>query len=361
MNRLPVVLQLIDSLEIGGAEMMAVNIANALNSNRIVSHLAVSRKEGALKTKLESGVGYLFLNRKNLIDYSSFLKLHRYIHQQNIQIIHAHATSWFLAVVMKIMNPSLKIVWHDHFGFREQLSLRKTFLLKMGSIFFQTVIAVNQNLLVWAQQNLMAKKYYYIPNFVANHPNEEGIILNGLAHKRIICVANFRPQKDHLNLINAFKKVHQEFPDWTLHLIGNKSDLTYFDEILVGIQKNNLTKNIWIYENVSTVSSLLKQAVIGVLSSKSEGLPLALLEYGMAKLGVVITNVGECAAVLDNENNGCIVPAENPQALAQKMIFLINNEQSRQMMGAKLYQKIQTTYSEEAVCKQLIKIYRQLE
>lgn len=357
------ILQLIDSLEVGGAEMMAVNIANALNRNRIVSHLAVSRKEGTLKTKVESGVGYLFLNRKKLIDIKSFLTLYRYIRQHNINIIHAHATSWFLAVVMKIMNPSVKIVWHDHFGFREKLNRRNNFFLKIGSYLFKAVISVNNKLHHWAVSKLNASTYFYLSNFVAPLLNQSVKTIDSLkgeGGKRIVCLANLRHPKDHLNLLNAFKIVHQEYPDWTLHLIGNKSDLNYFVEILLFIQENNLTKNVWIYENQSAVESLLKQATIGVLASKSEGLPLALLEYGIAKLGVVVTDVGDCKTVLDDGKNGCLVPASNPQALAQKMIFLISHSTERYQMGENLYQKIQSNYSEVIVINQLLKIYQQI-
>lgn len=363
MNPKPNVLQLIDSLAVGGAEAMAVNIANALNAKNIVSHLVTSRKEGPLKNRLKAEVGYLFLNRKNLIDISAFFKLYRYIKLNKINIIHAHATSWFLAVVMKIMNPSVKIIWHDHFGFREQLQQRNSLPIKLCSIFFNSVIAVNQILLNWAKQHLYAKHYYFLPNFIENNQivNKNSVVLNGLANKRIICLANLRWQKDHLNLLNAFKIVHQEFPEWTLHLIGNKLDLKYYQEIEAFINQHQLQHKVWIYENQAAIFPLLSQAEIGVLSSKSEGLPLALLEYGMAKLGVVATNVGDCASVLDQGKNGCVVPASNSDELAQKMIFLIKNKEARKKMGENLYQKVQTTYSEEAVSQQLIKIYQKLE
>ncbi|MDP2088349.1 MAG: glycosyltransferase family 4 protein [Flavobacteriaceae bacterium] len=363
MNRQPVVLQLTDSLEAGGAEVVAINIANALNHRKISSHLAVSRKEGSLKNRLENEVGYYFLNRTKLIDFRAFQKLHQYINQHRITILHAHASSWFLAVVMKLWNPSVKIVWHDHFGFSEQLHKRNSFPIKMGSIFFKTTISVNQILLDWAKKSLYAKYFYYLPNFVMKtrkNTAEKPTILAGKSGKRIICLANLRPQKDHLNLLNAFKMMHQGYPNWTLHLIGNKSDLKYYNEIQAFINQNNLKEHVWIYGDQSDVSLLLTQADIGVLSSKSEGLPLALLEYGMAKLGVVVTNVGDCAEVLDNGKNGCLVHPSNAEEFAQKMIFLINNEQERKTRGENLYQKVQTTYSEEAVCRQLLNIYYQL-
>ena len=54
------ILQLIDSLQAGGAERMAVHIANSLNPLVEGSYLCVSRKEGPLKASLNKEVGYLF-------------------------------------------------------------------------------------------------------------------------------------------------------------------------------------------------------------------------------------------------------------------------------------------------------------
>ena len=65
MNKKLKVIQLIDSLKPGGAEMMAVNIANELGcEDGIASHLCATRLEGGLKEKLTPAVHYFFLNKK---------------------------------------------------------------------------------------------------------------------------------------------------------------------------------------------------------------------------------------------------------------------------------------------------------
>jgi glycosyltransferase involved in cell wall biosynthesis len=56
--------------------------------------------------------------------------------------------------------------------------------------------------------------------------------------------------------------------------------------------------------------NILSQSTIGILTSASEGLPLALLEYGMAKIPVVVTNVGEMPAIVRDDINGYVVPVE---------------------------------------------------
>ena len=51
------VIQVIDSLDAGGAEVLAVNIANALLEKGMNSHLCVTRKEGVLKTNIDKNIG----------------------------------------------------------------------------------------------------------------------------------------------------------------------------------------------------------------------------------------------------------------------------------------------------------------
>ena len=57
------VVQIIDSLDIGGAEKMAVNYANALSEKLEFSGLVATRAEGNLKSQLNSSVSYFFLKK----------------------------------------------------------------------------------------------------------------------------------------------------------------------------------------------------------------------------------------------------------------------------------------------------------
>jgi len=69
------IVQIIDSLAVGGAEKMAVNYANALSGKIEFSGLVATRAEGTLKNQLHEAVSYLFLNRKKVIDFGAIFKL----------------------------------------------------------------------------------------------------------------------------------------------------------------------------------------------------------------------------------------------------------------------------------------------
>ena len=111
------IVQLIDSLEIGGAEKMAVSYANALSAEIAFSGLIATRKEGALKDELQSDVPYWFANRKSVLDFKALWRTRTFVKEHKVSILHAHSSSFFFAVLLKIIQPSLKIVWHDHYGY----------------------------------------------------------------------------------------------------------------------------------------------------------------------------------------------------------------------------------------------------
>lgn len=352
------VLQIIDSLTPGGAEMMAVNITNALAADGVVSYLCATRKEGDLKLKIATDVGYLFLNKKRTIDLKAIRKLYCYIKQHQINIIHAHSSSYFMGFLMKLLNPKLRLIWHDHFGMSENLYLRKKFPLVFISHYFSGVICVNSLLLNWNKKQLKSKRIVYFQNF-ANFDSNEKVKTNlrGVEGKRIVCLANLRPQKDHLNLLKAFTLINSKNKDWTLHLVGMDLLDKYSTAIKTYINTAKLQKHVFLYGSCSDTQHILEQSTIGVLASNSEGFPVALLEYGLCKLPIVLTNVGECNKVISNNRTGIVVPKENESELAKALLVLIKNKKLRELFGEQFYEIVNDNYSKEGYIKYLRLIY----
>ncbi|VAW22805.1 Alpha-1,4-N-acetylgalactosamine transferase PglH [hydrothermal vent metagenome] len=352
------VIQLIDSLNPGGAEMMAVNIANGLADKGVQSHICVTRLEGSLKSKIASSVGYLFLNKKNILDLKALKKLNKYIRENKIGIIHAHSSSYFFAFLIKIRIPKVKIIWHDHYGYSENLLNRSKFPLNLISNSFYAIISVNNLLEQWSKRYLKTKNVYFIPNFASLGMNIPKItFLSGKEGKKIVCLANLRPQKDHLNLLRAFEIVHKQYLDWTLHLVGLDLKDTYSTKIKNFITEKKLVNSVFLYNSCADTAHILAQATIGVLASKSEGLPVSLLEYGLVKLPVVITNVGDCNKVVQNKVNGLLVEPTNDEKLAGAIIKLIANSELRMNLGANLCENVRRNFSKENYISKLINIY----
>jgi glycosyltransferase involved in cell wall biosynthesis len=349
------IFQLIDSLEAGGAERMAVNYANALAKQIDFSGLAVSRKEGALVNQIDEGVSYLFLNRNRVIDFKALFKLRNYIVLHKVTIIHAHGTSFFLAFLLKLVHPSIKIIWHDHYGDSEFLNKRPLVALRLIAPFCSGIIAVNQKLKVWANENLYFENAIYLPNFPSEEKNiAEHTVLKGIAGKRIVCLANLRVQKDHFLLLEVAKKMQLTNPDWTFHLVGKDFQDDYSKQIQSLIIEHHLEKNVFLYGTKQDIKNILDQTTIAILTSQSEGLPMAILEYGWHKKAVVVTNVGEIPSLVQNGRNGFLILANQEQLFYEAVMKLIENDTMRKYFGNALYKTVLENYSEEIVLKKYL-------
>ncbi|WP_418263856.1 glycosyltransferase [Flavobacterium faecale] len=356
------VLQLIDSLEAGGAERMAVNYANALARQIDFSGLVASRKEGSLVEQINSNVNYLFLNRKSTFDIKAVLRLRDFMKKNKVELVHAHSTSFFIAVFLKVIYPKFKIIWHDHYGNSDFLEKRKSFILQWSSFFFNGIIVVNQKLKKWAQEKLDFKNVIYLPNFVSENNDEIGqTILKGEKNKRIVCLANLRKQKNHFLILEVAIKMKNTHPDWTFHLVGKDFNDLYSMQIKKKIKDNHLEKTVFVYGTVLDISTVLKQANIGILSSKSEGLPVALLEYGLHKLAVVVTAVGEIPSLIENGSNGFLVTDFEVANFYKCVVTLIESSHLQTNFGLALHKTITEGYIEASVIEKYLRWLKKIE
>ena len=349
------IIQIIDSLEAGGAERMAVSYANALAMKIAFSGLVVTRKEGGLKGQLDNQVSYLFLNKKRALDFKAVIRLRNYVKQHKVTVVHAHSTSFFLAFLLKMSCPSLQLIWHDHYGDSEFLSKRPIWALKIIAPSFRGIIAVNQKLKVWAEQKLNFRNTIYLPNF----PSEEktgiaGTVLKGITGKRIVCLANLRVQKDHFLLLEVAIKLHLSHPEWTFHLVGKDFNDAYSQKIKDSILAFHLEKNVFLYGSRRDVENILDQSTIAVLTSQSEGLPVALLEYGWHKKPVVVTDVGEIASLVENGKNGFLVAAQQESFFYEALVALIKSEELQLEFGRRLYHTVSHNNSKTEVVSQYL-------
>lgn len=354
------VLQLIDSLQTGGAERVAVNIANALVPNVEASFLCATRQEGLLKEGLSHAVGYLFLNKTKTIDFKAIKTLSQFVKTNNITIIHAHSTSFFLATILKLRHKNLKLVWHDHYGKSEYLDQRPFKVLKICASYFSHIFSVNTTLEAWATQHLKTKGVSYLPNFAVPDTTTAQTVLKGDANKRIIHLANLRPQKDHFTLLEAFSKTIKRHPDWTLHCVGKHFKNEYSAKVFQHIKKLNLTNRVFFYGSKPDVTHIIKQCSIAVLPSKSEGLPIALLEYGLNKMPVIATDVGNCKAVIPSKNHGLLIEPEREDALSNAIAFYIENPNEAIAAGKHIFEHVDLNFSGKAVVLKIVETYKTL-
>ena len=344
------IVQVIDSLEVGGAEKMAVNYANALSERIDFSGLIATRAEGELINQLNKKVTYLFLNKKRTIDFVAIFKLKRYCLENSIDFVHAHSTSFFLSILLKIVYPKIKIIWHDHYGSSEYISLERSLFFKIPTYFLNGLIGVNYKLIKWAEKELNCKNVIYLPNFTSqNFEVQSETILKGIDGKRILCLANLRDQKNHFFLLEVAEKLKMTKPDWTFHLVGKDFEDDYSTKIKELIQSKRLVDTVFVYGSKNDVNNIINQADIAILTSKSEGLPVALIEFGLMSKPVISTNVGEIPFIIQDGINGFIVGVNEVEGFYERLIQLIDDTTLRIRFGNYLHQTILENHSEEGV------------
>ncbi len=349
------IVQLIDSLDFGGAEKMAVTFANSMAKTIEFSGLVVTRKEGSLRKYIHSDISYLFLNKKKTVDFKAVLKLKEYCVANRIQIIQAHSSSFFLACLLKIFHPKIHIIWHDHYGKFVTTNREDAFFIRLFSFFFTGVMAVSSELETWSKKNLFCNKIFYLQNFIPeNKSTLRETKLNGIAGKRVLYVANLRPQKNHLMLVEVVNGIHKKFPEWTFHLVGSDLYDAYSFSIKERIKQYHLENVIFIYGAKEDIENCISQSDVGVFTSISEGLPVSLLEFGMCKKPVVATNVGQISYVIKHQNSGFLSENNSVSEFSKNLSILLEDEQLRVKFGENLHDTIKNNYSESVVINKYI-------
>ena len=352
------VLQLIDSLRPGGAERMAVSYANALASRVERSYLCCTRMEGMLKKEISPEVGYYFLRKKRSLDWKSLGRLAKFVEEERIDIVHAHSTSFYFAALLKVLGKKIKLVWHDHYGESEFLHERPRSLLSFFSTSFDGIIAVNSDLQKWSLRYLNCAEVIVLNNFIEFYPSIVTIPLSGGKEDvKIVCVANLRPQKSHDVLLRAFEMLDAK-GEASLHLIGRDPETKWSQAFLQACEKSKAKERIFYYGIRENIPALLSSADIGVLSSRSEGLPLALLEYAAAGLPIVCTDVGRCAKFVGEY--GRVIAPGNPELLRAALREVLDSREESLTRATKLRERVIEEYSEKAVMQVVLKFYEKI-
>jgi glycosyltransferase involved in cell wall biosynthesis len=353
------VMHVVDSLAIGGAERVAVNLVNRLSQKRYATYLCTTRADGPLADLVAPHVRRLQLRRKRTLDIVALLSVVTFIKANDIRILHAHGTSLFFARMAGSLS-SVPVIWHDHYG-RCELNDRPLWAYRIAVRDIGAVITVNQLLANWSRQSLHvpSSRVRYVPNLIDFSETEQPTVkLPGDPDKRIVCVANLRPQKDHATLLRAMALVTKSVPRAHLLLIGASDSAENLRQVRIQISEFGLNENVSYLGPRRDVAAILRASAIGVLSSISEGLPLALLEYGDAALPAVVTNVGQCAEVVGHGIGGILVPPANPESLSEALSTLLASSSYRNRLGVQFRERVRSRFSAGSIIEQISDIYQ---
>ncbi|PNS08149.1 glycosyltransferase [Solilutibacter silvestris] len=156
------------------------------------------------------------------------------------------------------------------------------------------------------------------------------------------CVARLTEVKCPLVLVDAFARLHAEYPDVRLLLAG---DGPMADEVRRKVDASGLAGNIDLLGSIDAVDDLLPACDVAVLASSSEGMSNALLEAMACGLPVVATAVGGNLQLVKPGVNGVLVPAHDPAAFAEAMLSLARDAHRRHDLGQRARRIVEEEFS----------------
>jgi len=186
----------------------------------------------------------------------------------------------------------------------------------------------------------------------------------GIADDAVVVtmVANFRQEKEHPVLLQAWRNVQAAIPaaQRKPHLVLAGAPQTTCREVQQLAGDLGLLETVSFPGQVSDVSGLLAASDIGVLVSKYEGMPNAVIEYMAGGLPVVATDLPGNREVLGSDPQQPFCAMSDSDDLAARLLTLIRNPEVRQRLGALNRQRAATEFSIETMCRKTTAIITEL-
>ncbi len=335
------ILQLIDSLSVGGAERMAVNLANLFTRKGISNVLVSSRKEGPLAQFILNRESYYCLGKKSTFDVSAFRKLLKLAREFEPTHLHVHDSSIFWAFMLKKFLPNTKLIWHAHYGGLFTSDSRFGNKIKYIASSIDYVIVVNQDLKAWVKTEFPA---IIATAYIENFPDIPFKVKREHPQSEILCLANLKSPKNHHLLVRSFAEFLKTSPGYKLQLVGSTDDIQYLESLKKEIEKLEIQSHVTIAGQSLNLIGYFENAEFAVLSSDIEGLPVSLLELGLAKVPIISTEVGQCKELLGKGKFGFLTPPGDEIKLTEMLTFVSENKELAEKKAEAFYFHVSEKY-----------------
>ena len=230
--------------------------------------------------------------------------------------------------------------------------------------FMEAVVVVNQAM-------LLRKRFRCLPNTVLQFHIDNGIAENNMHLDEvdeglvdfcknsfsILSIGRLSEEKGYDYLIHAFQKLTQTCHDAKLVIIGEGPYRNRLERI---IKKNNLSGKVLLPGYRPGAKKYLEYCDVFVISSLTEGLPIALLEAMQRKVPVIATNVGAIPDVLGHGKSGLLVGIKDAELIYRSILELYNDRTKGALLAENASKVVREHYSSRAMVDKYIELYKRV-
>jgi len=297
--------------------------------------------------------------------------------RSNINLIHAHRTypAGYCAVVIgKLFNIPTVITPHGddiltvpkiNYGINIKKKLREKSIYAL--INADAIIALNEGMKNQCiKLGGFSENIHCIPigiNF--DYLNNNSLINKTKIGNNLIAVGRNHPVKGYEVLLKAMELANKKDPEIKCTIVGNEvhklfnlvttmslqSNIKLFDQLDSSIEKGMPVE----------LQKLYKNSDIYISSSLSESFSLTILEAMAMGLPVIATDTVGSRGLIDDKINGFIVPINDPEIMAEKILYLTNDYSLQKKLGKQARSKAKMKqYSWNDIAMKHLSVYKQL-
>ncbi|NJR47787.1 MAG: glycosyltransferase family 4 protein [Hyellaceae cyanobacterium CSU_1_1] len=302
--------------------------------------------------------------------------------RRNCDIIHIHNFSQFVPII-RDRNPEAKIVLHLHCEWVNRLD-RKAIASRLA----------HADLVIGCSDYITNKIKTRFPEYAgicktinngvdANHfvPDPQYRPQQPKTAPKLLFVGRISPEKGLHDLIDAFIKITEEYPQAILTIAG--PHLVIVRELLCDIQPEpevQALKDFYSIDYLEHIKSKIpahltsqviftgslrqpellpyyQQADIVINPSLSEAFGMSLVEAMATETPVIATKIGGMPEIVDDQVTGLLVEPANPQELADAAVQLISNPERARKMGTAGRKKVKQHYTWAKIAESLVNTY----
>lgn len=206
------------------------------------------------------------------------------------------------------------------------------------------------------------------------------VIYNGFDFNRLLLIDDGNKVKNRFGIKTTFvvgmvasfsnRKDYVTYVKSAIEVLGVKRDVTFIcvgdgdDSKIKKMVPDDLKDHILFLGSQNNVEAIVNICDIGVLTSNiefhGEGISNALMEFMASEKAVIATNHGGSVELVMDGITGYLVEAFNPNEIKNKLIFLLQNEDTRLNMGRLAKERIEKEFNIKTMVESFYQEYRKV-